>query len=131
VQFGPHKQGLAIRRGTRRAVVATAHKILRIASAMLRDGQPYRDPQVDYQARTAISNKAHWLKMLRKANLLQEVARAAAQQLGGARDGTRAGPGFRPREAHRSRLRPERAVRGACTAGSTSEGVSTPTGRPP
>ena len=88
MQFGPHKQGLAIRRDTGRAVVATTHKILRIASAMLRDGQPYRDPQVDYQARTAISNRARWLKMLRKADLLQEVARAAAQQLGGARDGT-------------------------------------------
>ena len=61
VQFGPYKQGLAIRRGTGRAVVATAHKILRIAFAMLRDGQPYRDPQVDHQARTAIRNKARWL----------------------------------------------------------------------
>ena len=68
-QFGPYKQGLAIRRGTGRAVVATAHKILRIVFAMLRDGKPYRDPQVDYQARTAIRNKARWLKMLRKANL--------------------------------------------------------------
>ena len=92
VQFGPYKQGLAIRRGTGRAVVATAHKILRIVFAMLRDGQPYRDPQVDYQARTAIKNKARWLKMLRKANLLQEVAKEAAAQLRGAPDGARAGP---------------------------------------
>ena len=96
VQFGPYKQGLAIRRGTGRAVVATAHKILRIAFAMLRDGQPYRDPQVDYQARTAIRNKARWLKMLRKANLLQEVARAAAKQSAGGRDETRAGPALPP-----------------------------------
>ena len=78
VQFGPYKQGLAIRRGTGRAVLATAHKILRIVFAMLRDGQPYRDPEVDYQARTAIKNKARWVKMLRQANLLQEVAREAA-----------------------------------------------------
>ena len=92
VQFGPYKQGLAIRRGTGRAVVATAHKILRIVFAMLRDGQPYRDPQVDYQARAATRNKARWLKMLRKANLLQEVATEAAAQLGGAPDGARAGP---------------------------------------
>ena len=33
------------------------------------------------QARTAIKNKARWLKMLRKANLLQEVAKQAAEQL--------------------------------------------------
>lgn len=89
VQFGPYKQGLAIRRGTGRAVVATAHKILRIVFGMLRDGQPYRDPQVDYQARTAIRNKARWLKMLSRANLLQEVAREAAAQL---RAGEGAGP---------------------------------------
>ena len=92
VQFGPYKQGLAIRRGTGRAVVATAHKILRIAFAMLRDGEPYRDPQIDYQARTAIKNKARWLKMLRKANLLQEVAKQAAEQVRGTPDGARAGP---------------------------------------
>ena len=61
--------------------MATAHKILRIVFAMLRDGKPYRDPQIDYQVRTAIKNKARWLKMLRKANLLQEVAKQAAEQL--------------------------------------------------
>ena len=101
VQFGPYKQGLAIRRGTGRAVVATAHKILRIVFGMLRDGQPYRDPQVDYQARTAIRNKARWLKMLSRANLLQEVAReAAAQPRGGgsrpaALEATRTGSGLK------------------------------------
>ena len=96
VQFGPYKQHLAKRRGTGRAVVATAHKILRIVFAMLRDGEPYRDPQIDYQARTARRNKARWLKMLHKANLLQEVARAAAKQLGGQPHGTGAGPPAAP-----------------------------------
>ena len=92
VQFGPYKQHVAKRRGTGRAVVATAHKILRIAFAMLRDGKPYRDPQIDYQVRTAVKNKARWLKMLRKANLLQEVAKKAAEQLRTAPDGAGAGP---------------------------------------
>ena len=72
--------------------MATAHKILRIVFAMLRDDRPYRDPQIDYEARTAIKNKARWLKMLRKANLLQEVAEQAAKQLRPAPDGVRAGP---------------------------------------
>ena len=92
VQFGPYKQHLAKRRGTGRAVVATAHKILRIAFAMLRDGKPYRDPQIDYQARMAIKNKARWLKMLRKANLLQEVAQKAAEHLRTAPEGAGAAP---------------------------------------
>ena len=78
--------------------MATAHKNLRIVFAMLRDGKPYRDPQIDYQARTAIKNKARWLKMLRKANLLQEVAKQAAEQLRPAAAGGRAGrpPGAAP-----------------------------------
>ena len=72
--------------------MATAHKILRIVFAMLRDGKPYCDPQLDYQARMAIKNKARWLNMLRKANLLQDVVRRkAAEQLRGAADGGRAG----------------------------------------
>ena len=48
VQFGPYKEGLAIRGGTGRAVAATARKILRIVFALLRGGQPYRDPRVDH-----------------------------------------------------------------------------------
>ena len=60
---------------------------------MLRDGKPYHGPQIiDYQARTAIRNKARWLKMLRKANLLQEVAKETAEQLRTAPVGGRAGP---------------------------------------
>ena len=93
VQFGPYKQQLAKRRGAGSAVVATAHKILRIVFAMLRDGKPYCDPQIDYQARMAIKNKARWVNMLRKANLLQDVvSRKAAEQRPGAADGGRAGP---------------------------------------
>lgn len=96
VQFGPYKRGLALRRGTGRAVMATAHKILRIVFAMLRDDKPYRDPQIDYQARTALKNKARWLKMLRKANLLQEVAQQAAKQLRPAPDAAGPPPGAAP-----------------------------------
>ena len=74
-------------------MVATAHKILRIVFAMLRDGKPYCDPQIDYQTRMAIKNKARWLKMLCKANLLQDVvARQAAEKRPGVVTGGRAGP---------------------------------------
>ena len=64
-----------------RVTVRVARSLLALAFAMLRDGKPYRDPQIDYQVRTAIKNKARWLKMLLKANLLQEVAKQAAEQL--------------------------------------------------
>ena len=33
-----------------RAIVATAHKLLRVVYCVLRTGKPYRDPETDYQA---------------------------------------------------------------------------------
>jgi len=44
-QFYRDFQKLKVRRGYKRAIVAVAHKMLRIIYAMLRDQQPYRDPQ--------------------------------------------------------------------------------------
>ena len=125
VQFGPYKQHLAKRRGAGRAVVATAHKILRIVFSMLRDGKPYCDPQIDYQARTAIKNRARWLKMLRRANLLQDVVgRKPAEQRPGAATGGRDGPlsGTPPEP-----LPASAAAVVACTEQSARERVSTRT----
>ena len=48
-----------------------------------------QDPE---QMVAGVKGKARWLKMLRQANLLQEVAKAAAKQLRGAPDETGAGP---------------------------------------
>lgn len=36
------------RRGYKRATIATAHKLLRVIQALLRNDEPYRDPGVDY-----------------------------------------------------------------------------------
>ena len=70
VQFGPLKKGLTVRRGGRRAIVAVGHKILRIAFAMLRDREPYKDPDLDYDQLLAQRNRARWVAALRKAKLL-------------------------------------------------------------
>ncbi len=99
-QFGPRKRALAARRGTGRAAghgarggargarrgtgrvaVALGHEILRIAFAMLRDGVPYRDPVIDPEALTARENLSRWLRMVRKAQLLPEVARRVQAEL--------------------------------------------------
>ncbi len=61
--------------------MALGHKILRIAFAMLRDGVPYRDPVVDPEALTARKNLSRWLRMVRKAQLLPEVARRVQEEL--------------------------------------------------
>ena len=35
------------RRGYKRAIVATAHKLLRVLYVVLRDARPYHDPEAD------------------------------------------------------------------------------------
>ena len=81
-QFGPLKKGLTVRRGTGRAVMAVAHKILRIIYAMLRDGAPYVDPEVDYTALVAKRNGPRWLRALADAGLLEEALRRHFERYG-------------------------------------------------
>ncbi len=80
-QFGPRKRALAARQGTGRAVVTPGHKILSIAFAIRRDGVPYRDPVVDPEALTARKSLSRRLRMVRKAELLPEVARRVQAEL--------------------------------------------------
>ena len=61
---------LTVRRGYKRAVVATAHKLARCAFAVLRDGTPYRDPATDYEALLVKRNAPRWLRTLRKFDIL-------------------------------------------------------------
>ena len=65
-QFQGYHKALTVRRGKKRATVATAHKLLRILYRMLTTGQPYRDPQTDYEALMVKRNAPRWIKMLEK-----------------------------------------------------------------
>ena len=55
-----------MRRGYKRASVATAHKLLRIIYRMLATGQVYRDPDTDYEALLVKRNAPRWIAMLKK-----------------------------------------------------------------
>ena len=66
-----------IRRGNPilRAIVAVAHKMLRTIYAMLRDGNPYADPGIDYE-RIAIGYMAsRWLQKLEQYGYINVRAR--------------------------------------------------------
>ena len=69
-QFQEHHQHLTKKRGYKRAVIATAHKLLRCVFALLRDGTPYRDPETDYEALLVERNAARWLRKLQEFNIL-------------------------------------------------------------
>ncbi|MFE8033026.1 IS110 family transposase [Thiohalocapsa marina] len=61
---------LSIRKGHKRAIVALAHKMLRIVYAMLNHASPYQDRTVDYEALMVQRNAPRWLKMLQKHGYL-------------------------------------------------------------
>ena len=68
-QFKGYHKALTVRRGYKRATVATAHKMLRCIHAMLNHGNVYRDPQTDYEALMAKRNAPRWIAMLKKHGL--------------------------------------------------------------
>ena len=55
------------RSAAERAIVATAHKLLRVVYCVLRTGKPYRDPETDYQA--VKRNAPRWIRMLEMYNI--------------------------------------------------------------
>jgi transposase len=55
---------LIARRGFKRAIIALAHKLLRIIFCMLRRGDYYRDSATDYEAITVHRNASRWLRMV-------------------------------------------------------------------
>lgn len=57
---------LVVRRGFKRAIIALAHKMLRIIFCMLKSGDYYRDSTTDYEAITGNRNASRWIKMLAK-----------------------------------------------------------------
>jgi transposase len=76
-QFKGHYQGLVIRRGHKRAIVALGHKILRVVFAMLKSLQPYRDPEIDYTCIVVQRNAPRWLAALNKYGFLPQTIKAA------------------------------------------------------
>ena len=52
---------LSIRKGHKKSIVALAHKMLRIVFAVLKNGTPYRDRAVDYEALSVQRNTPRWM----------------------------------------------------------------------
>lgn len=69
-QFKSKYEALAARRGTKKAIIAIAHKLLRTLFVMLKTGECYRDPQVDYEKLAVQKNAPRWMRMLKKHGYL-------------------------------------------------------------
>jgi transposase len=68
--FQERHKNLAGRRGYKRAIVATGHKILKIAFHMLTNNELYKDRLVDYEALVTKRNAPRWIKQMAKHNCL-------------------------------------------------------------
>ena len=77
-QFHGYHRNLAARSGYKRAIPATAYKLLRTLLAVLRAGQHYRDPNVDYEQLVVERNAPRWLRMLKRYGFLAEEAARAS-----------------------------------------------------
>jgi len=66
-------ESLMIRKGYKKAIVALAHKMLRILYAMLSSRTHYQDSTIDYEALTVARNAPRWLKMLRKHGFITDA----------------------------------------------------------
>ena len=64
--FASKYQGLAIRRGHKKAIVALAHKLIRTIYVILTRREPYRDSGVDYQAAAVSKNAPRWIRALKQ-----------------------------------------------------------------
>ena len=65
-QFRGYHKALTVRRGYKRATVATAHKLLRVIHCVLKTNAPYRDPETDCEALMVKRNAPRWIRMLEK-----------------------------------------------------------------
>jgi len=67
-------QALLIRKGHKRSIVAIGHKSLRTLFVMLKNGQPYKDSTINYEAMSVARNAPRWIKMLTKHGVLPTPA---------------------------------------------------------
>ena len=77
-QFYGYHRALASRLGYKRAILAAAHKLLRVIHAVLRDDRPCTDPEIDYERLVVERNAPRWIRMLKQHGFLAE-ARAAGR----------------------------------------------------
>lgn len=64
--FKTKYQALVIRRGTKRALIAIAHKLLKTIYSMLKSGECYRDSTINYEELSVKRNAPRWIAKLKE-----------------------------------------------------------------
>ncbi len=58
-------RSLMVRKSHKKAIVAVAHKMIRLIYILLSRRQPYLDQHIDYAAMSAKKNAPRWIKQLK------------------------------------------------------------------
>ena len=58
-------RSLAVRKSHKKAIVAIAHKMIRLIFILLTRRQPYIDQSIDYAAMSARKNAPRWIRQLK------------------------------------------------------------------
>ena len=72
-QFQGLYKGLVIRRWHKRAIVAVGHRILKVVYTLISRKEPYKDPEVDYEALVVRRNAPRWLEALQRYGYLDKI----------------------------------------------------------
>jgi len=73
-QFKGRFQSLVSRQGTKKAIIAIGHKVLKTVFVLLSRQVPYQDSMVDYEALAVKRNAPRWIRQLRKFGYLPKMA---------------------------------------------------------
>jgi len=71
--FREFHQSLVMRRGRKKAIVATAHKIIKVVYILLTRQTTYKDKTIDFEQFRTKRNAPRWIKALRKHGMLPAV----------------------------------------------------------
>jgi transposase len=78
-------QSLVPRKGHKKAIIAVAHKMIRIIYILFTRRQAYRDPGIDYQAIVVTRNAPRWIQALKKYGFWPTIDTASSPTLAPAR----------------------------------------------
>ena len=83
-QFHRHHRALKGRLGYKRALLDTAHKMLRTTIAMRRDDKPYHHPGLDYERQLAERNAPRPARLVQHTTAIPATLRQRGPQIGAA-----------------------------------------------
>jgi len=72
-QYKAMYQGLVIRRGHKRTIVAIGHKILEVVYVLLKRKVPYKDSSINYEEIVVKRNAPRWIKALTKYGYVKKA----------------------------------------------------------